>query len=140
MLIGVTERNVPEDVSSLLSSTGVNLLMSNVLRSRYSDPLEQVKAIQLLYSSHNQTQLAWTLGERDQGHLASLVDLDLVKMYELLLFTLPGTPVFNYGDEICLMDTVRTRSFGPGAVFWPTSRGSQSQYIHFIRMKDPNEN
>lgn len=36
------------------------------------------------------------------GFLASLVPAHLRRLYQLLLFTLPGTPVFNYGDEIGL--------------------------------------
>lgn len=74
--------------------------------------MEHARSIQRLYSSHIQTQLAWSLGGRSEGHLASLVGPALVKLYQLLLMTLPGTPVFNYGDEIGLMDKVRTqRSF-----------------------------
>lgn len=36
------------------------------------------------------------------GFLASVVPAPLRRLYQLLLFTLPGTPVFNYGDEIGL--------------------------------------
>lgn len=34
--------------------------------------------------------------------LTSSVPAYLLRLYQLLLFTLPGTPVFNYGDEIGL--------------------------------------
>lgn len=104
VLIGVTDRSSAEDVSSLLSSTGVDLLISRVLRPGDTDATERAQLIQHLYSSHNQTKLAWSLGGRAEGHLASLVGPALVKLYHLLLLTLPGTPVFNYGDEIGLMD------------------------------------
>ncbi|XP_042244991.1 4F2 cell-surface antigen heavy chain-like [Thunnus maccoyii] len=104
VLIGVTDRSLAEDVSSLLSSTGVDLLISRVLRPGDTDATERAQLIQHLYSSHNQTKLAWSLGGRAEGHLASLVGPALVKLYHLLLLTLPGTPVFNYGDEIGLMD------------------------------------
>ncbi|XP_044231642.1 4F2 cell-surface antigen heavy chain-like [Thunnus albacares] len=104
VLIGVTDRSSAEDVSSLLSSTGVDLLISRVLRPGDMDATERAQLIQHLYSSHNQTKLAWSLGGRAEGHLASLVGPALVKLYHLLLLTLPGTPVFNYGDEIGLMD------------------------------------
>ncbi|XP_049918253.1 solute carrier family 3 member 2b [Epinephelus moara] len=104
VLIGVTERSSAEDVSTLLSSTGVDLLISRVLRSGSPDAAEHAQSIQLLYSSHNQSKLAWSLGGRAEGHLASLVGPALVKLHQLLLLTLPGVPFINYGDEIGLMD------------------------------------
>nr|XP_019969101.1 PREDICTED: 4F2 cell-surface antigen heavy chain-like [Paralichthys olivaceus] len=104
VLIGITDRSSVEDVSSLLSSTGVDLLISRVLRPRDSDATERAQSVQHLYSSHSQMKLAWSLGGQKEGHLASLVGPALVKLYQLLLLTLPGTPVFNYGDEIGLMD------------------------------------
>nr|XP_020442037.1 4F2 cell-surface antigen heavy chain-like [Monopterus albus] len=103
VLIGVTEHSSAEDVSSLLSSSGVDLLISRVLRQD-KDATEYAQSIQLLYSSHSQTNLAWSLGGRTEGHLASLVGPTLVRLYQLLLLTLPGTPVFNYGDELGLTD------------------------------------
>ena len=36
------------------------------------------------------------------GLLTSFVPAHLLRLYHLLLFTLPGTPVFSYGDEIGL--------------------------------------
>ncbi|KAK5917329.1 hypothetical protein CgunFtcFv8_012229 [Champsocephalus gunnari] len=45
---------------------------------------------------------AW--GARRGGHLASVGGAALLRLHQLLLLTLPGTPVFNYGDEIGLMD------------------------------------
>lgn len=110
VLIGVTERSSAEDVSALLSSTGVDLLISRVLRPSNTDAMEHSQSIQLLYSSHSQNKLAWSLGGRAEGHLASLVGPALVKLHQLLLLTLPGTPIVNYGDEIGLMDEVRTSS------------------------------
>ena len=109
VLIGITDRSSDEDVSSLLSSTGVDLLISRVLRPGDPDVTERAQSVQRLYSTHSQTRLAWSLGGRTEGHLASLVGPALVKLHQLLLLTLPGTPVFNYGDEIGLMDEVRIR-------------------------------
>lgn len=108
VLIGVTDRSSAEDVSTLLSYTGVNLLISRVLHPDRADAAERAQSIQLLYLSHSQNNLAWSLGGQAEGHLASLVGPALVKLHQLLLLTLPGTPVINYGDEICLMDEVRT--------------------------------
>nr|XP_046269812.1 solute carrier family 3 member 2b [Scatophagus argus] len=104
VLIGVTDRSSAEDVSALLSSTGVDLLISRVLRPGSTDATERAQSLQLLYLSHSQTKLAWSLGGRAEGHLASLVGPALVKLHQLLLLTLPGTPIINYGDEIGLMD------------------------------------
>lgn len=108
VLIGVTDRSSAEDVSTLLSSTGVDLLISRVLHSRDTDVTELARSIQHLYSSQSQMNLAWNLGGRLEGHMASLVGPALVKLHQLLLLTLPGTPIFSYGDEIGLMDAVRT--------------------------------
>ncbi|KAF1375260.1 hypothetical protein PFLUV_G00237730 [Perca fluviatilis] len=106
VLIGVTERSAAEDVSALLSSSGVDLLVSRVLRPGNTDAEagELAQSVQLLYSSHSQSRLAWSLGGRAEGHLASLVGPALVRLHTLLLLTLPGAPVVNYGDEIGLMD------------------------------------
>ncbi|XP_037551468.1 4F2 cell-surface antigen heavy chain [Nematolebias whitei] len=104
VLIGVTKSSSAQNVSDLLSYTGVDLLISNVLTYGKNYTTNYAEAIQDLYSSHSQTKLAWSLGGRAEGHLASLVSRAQVKLHQLLLLTLPGTPVFNYGDEIGLMD------------------------------------
>ncbi|XP_060792319.1 solute carrier family 3 member 2b isoform X2 [Neoarius graeffei] len=101
VLIGVTEATSPDDVNVLLNQTGVDLLLSDVLRNKSGDAVEQV--VENLYSQ-NGIQLAWNLGHRVKGHLATMVDSMAVKLHQLLLLTLPGTPVFNYGDEIGLKD------------------------------------
>ncbi|KAK0140640.1 4F2 cell-surface antigen heavy chain [Merluccius polli] len=108
VLVGVTDRGSGPEVSALLNSSGVNLLLSDLLRSTVANATERAQSVQLLYSAHNQSQLAWNLGGRSQGHLGSLVGSAGVKVHQLLLFTLPGTPVFNYGDEIGLLDQETT--------------------------------
>lgn len=100
-------------MSSLLTSSGVDLLVSRVLRPGDVEATDLVQTVRLLYSSHSQTKLAWSLGGRAEGHLATLVGPALVKLHQMLLLTLPGTPVFNYGDEIGLVDEVRTGRCGP---------------------------
>ncbi|XP_030638338.1 solute carrier family 3 member 2b [Chanos chanos] len=108
-LIGVTEHASAPVVSDLLNSTGVNLLLSGVLRSSPSAASGSGQAIQQLYSTQDQRQLAWNFGDRVQGHLASLASSTMVKFNQLLLLTLPGIPVFNYGDEIGLEDELDTK-------------------------------
>ncbi|XP_061531361.1 amino acid transporter heavy chain SLC3A2-like isoform X2 [Phycodurus eques] len=102
LLMGVTERHAATDVSAILSSTGVDLLTSGLLLD--GDASELARSVRDLYAAHAQTRLAWNLGGRGRGHLASLVGPALVPLYQLLLFTLPGTPVLEYGDEIGLTD------------------------------------
>uniref|UniRef100_A0A8C9TMY3 Solute carrier family 3 member 2 n=1 Tax=Scleropages formosus TaxID=113540 RepID=A0A8C9TMY3_SCLFO len=104
-LIGVTEKTSATEVSTLLNTSGVDLLLSGVLEPNATGT-ERAKAIQYLYSSQNQTSLAWSVGDSTKKHLATLVGSKLVKLYQLLVFSLPGTPVFSYGDEICLEQQV----------------------------------
>lgn len=50
-----------------------------------------------------QRSVAWGLGASQQMQLSKLAtSAALVRLYQLLLFTMPGTPVFTYGDEIGL--------------------------------------
>lgn len=50
-----------------------------------------------------QRSLGWGLGAVDREQLSKQATTPaLVRLYHLLLFTLPGTPVFTYGDEIGL--------------------------------------
>lgn len=112
-LIGVADRLSTADAVNLLNSTGMNLMMPAL------DPRASGQAwasiIQMLYSSHNQTSLGWCLSRTTVGHLATQVSPKLLRLYQLLLFTLPGTPVFNYGDEIGLEDLI-----GEASVITPT--------------------
>ncbi|OCT81700.1 hypothetical protein XELAEV_18024208mg [Xenopus laevis] len=47
---------------------------------------------------------SWMVGAPQMRHLASMVNENLLRVYQLLLFTLPGTPISLYGDEIGLKD------------------------------------
>lgn len=92
---------ITDDVSHLLNRSSVDLLLTGLL-----DPLEpgvrQAAVIQTLYSDHLQTSLGWSLSGRAQGSLASRSPAVPVRLYQMLLFTLPGTPVFSAGDEVGL--------------------------------------
>ncbi|XP_050948718.1 solute carrier family 3 member 2b [Labeo rohita] len=105
VLIGVTEQSSSDDISVLLNKTGVDLLLTGALNP-LSTALDIAHTVDSLYSAYNQTRLTWNIGGRIAGHLASLVGLAKVKLSQLMLLTLPGTPVFNYGDEIGLEDGV----------------------------------
>lgn len=53
--------------------------------------------------SSQQASMAWGLGATQQDQLAKQATTQgLIRLYQLLLFTMPGTPVFTYGDEIGL--------------------------------------
>ncbi|XP_043076902.1 solute carrier family 3 member 2b [Puntigrus tetrazona] len=102
VLIGVTNQSSPDDILAVLNKTGVDLLLTSALRS--SSALDVASTVDRLHSAYGQNRLAWNIGGRIAGHLASLVGIAKVKLSQLLLLTLPGTPVFNYGDEIGLKD------------------------------------
>uniref|UniRef100_A0A8C5HVM9 4F2 cell-surface antigen heavy chain-like n=1 Tax=Gouania willdenowi TaxID=441366 RepID=A0A8C5HVM9_GOUWI len=119
-----------DHVSSLLSSSGVDLLLSPLLSSGsggFAGPAEVLDSVQTLCASHSQLNLAWSLGGAEV-HLASAVGPALVRLYQLLLLTLPGTPVFNYGDEVGLMDQVE----------WAERRSSLSFFrsVATLRVKE----
>lgn len=99
VLIGVTESSAPENVSSILSWTGVDLLVSRLLPVLGTDVADYAQAVQYMYASHSQTELAWSLVQWSPDMQA---DGDsLMKSLQLLLMTLPGTPVFTYGNQFC---------------------------------------
>lgn len=53
-----------------------------------------------------QRSLGWGLGAAKLTQLSSVAKTTpLIRLYQLLLFTMPGTPVFTYGDEIGLQVT-----------------------------------
>ncbi|XP_077587139.1 amino acid transporter heavy chain SLC3A2-like [Stigmatopora nigra] len=102
LLMVVSERESAAGVSGALASTGADLLTSDVLLD--GDAERRVRSILDLYAAQGPLRLAWNVGGRARGHLASLVGADWVALYQVLLFTLPGTPVLEYGDEIGLTD------------------------------------
>ncbi|KAK9972162.1 hypothetical protein ABG768_025488 [Culter alburnus] len=88
-----------DDISVLLNRSGVDLLLTG-----QPDPAEsgkkQAEVIQKL--GHLQMSLGWSLSGRTLGSLASRTPAVPVKLFHILLFTLPGTPVLNTGDEVGL--------------------------------------
>lgn len=53
-----------------------------------------------------QRSLGWGFGASAKDHLSALATTSgLIRLYQLLLLTVPGTPVFTYGDEIGLQAT-----------------------------------
>lgn len=62
--------------------------------------LERIKDLNILNTQ--QRHLGWGLGATKHDHLSKKAPPGLIRLYQLLLFTMPGTPVFTYGDEIGL--------------------------------------
>lgn len=58
------------------------------------------------------------------GLLTSVVPVHLLRLYQMLFFTLPGTPVFNYGDEIGLEAAL------PGQVLHAASPAQWGGCVH----------
>lgn len=94
-LIGSVGKLPVDTVSQLLESTGVDLLLTRLPDSSLSG-VQQAEDLTKLYSNHS--NLAWSLTKH-----SSILP---TRLYHMLLFTLPGTPVFNRGDEVGLKDTV----------------------------------
>ncbi|KAI4895738.1 hypothetical protein NFI96_024039 [Prochilodus magdalenae] len=92
-----------DDVSLLLNHSGVDLLLTGLPDSSQSG-VDQVQTINKLYSNHPQTSLGWSLSGRTLGPLTSRSSVVPIRLYQMLLFTLPGTPVFNNGDEVGLKE------------------------------------
>ncbi|XP_041821019.1 solute carrier family 3 member 2a [Chelmon rostratus] len=98
-LMGVVEGLSAANVSLLANTTGVDLILSDLLNSK--DGGVRIKAMDTL--SSQQASMAWGLGATQQDQLAKQATTQgLIRLYQLLLFTMPGTPVFTYGDEIGL--------------------------------------
>uniref|UniRef100_A0A3Q1GW80 Solute carrier family 3 member 2a n=1 Tax=Acanthochromis polyacanthus TaxID=80966 RepID=A0A3Q1GW80_9TELE len=65
---------------------------------------ERIKDMDDLHS--DQRSVGWGLGAAQKDQLSKLAtSWGLIRLYQLLLFTMPGTPVFTYGDEIGLEAT-----------------------------------
>ncbi|KAJ3584905.1 hypothetical protein NHX12_013628 [Muraenolepis orangiensis] len=107
-LIGVVNGEQVGQVSEILNSSSVDLLLTDLLSTNPGGE-SRAQAIDLL-APNDQRKVGWTLGaSRDARtldvHMSSeAATPELMKIYQLLLFSLPGTPVVSYGDEICLQD------------------------------------
>ncbi|KAM8898725.1 solute carrier family 3 member 2a [Spinachia spinachia] len=100
LLMGVVENMSAEAVSQMVNSSGVDLVLSNLLTSKKGG-VERITAMDTLRSQ--QMSVGWGLGAAQRDQLSKQATTSgLIRLYQLLLFTMPGTPVFTYGDEIGL--------------------------------------
>ncbi|XP_008288109.1 4F2 cell-surface antigen heavy chain [Stegastes partitus] len=98
-LMGVVEGLSAPEMSLLVNTSGVDLVLSDLL-SKNRGGVERIKDMDTLNSQ--QMSVGWGLGAAQKDHLSEVATKDLIRLYQLLLFTMPGTPVFTYGDEIGL--------------------------------------
>ncbi|MEE6528295.1 hypothetical protein FKM82_030423, partial [Ascaphus truei] len=105
VLLAATDDSRSDRVLTLLNQTEMGLLSSRYLlgndNTSVSSPGERIK--QYLEAAGDQW-INWAVGGPRVGHMASLVPEKLLRVYHLLLFTLPGTPLTLYGNEIGLKD------------------------------------
>ncbi|CAL1590089.1 unnamed protein product [Knipowitschia caucasica] len=100
LLMGVTKGVSVLEVSQLVNTSGIDLLLSDLL-SMQKTVMERLSVMESL--SALKLQLGWGLGAAQrQQLLPEPTAPGLTRLYHLLLFTMPGTPVFTYGDEIGL--------------------------------------
>ncbi|CAI9572647.1 unnamed protein product, partial [Staurois parvus] len=90
---------------TMLNDTASGMLTARYLihndNSSGSSLGERIKQYQQVTSE--QDWILWAVRPR-LGHMASAVHEKLLRVYQLLLFTLQGTPLTLYGDEIGLKD------------------------------------
>ncbi|XP_075401685.1 amino acid transporter heavy chain SLC3A2 [Tenrec ecaudatus] len=100
LLMAGTDSSDLQEILKLLNSTKDLLLASSYL----SGPSLAKENTRLRVTQYlNATGYRWCSWSVSQaGLLTSFVPDSLLRLYQLLLFTLPGTPVFSYGDEIGL--------------------------------------
>ncbi|PIO29731.1 hypothetical protein AB205_0052490 [Aquarana catesbeiana] len=94
-----------DNVLTILNDTAKGMLTARYLihkdNSSDSSLGERIKQYQQVASE--QDRILWMVRPR-LGHMASAVHENLLRVYQLLLFTLQGTPLTLYGDEIGLKD------------------------------------
>ncbi|XP_053304776.1 4F2 cell-surface antigen heavy chain [Spea bombifrons] len=104
VLLASTDEPNYNSVLNLFNETAVGLLSSryfveaNTSQGSLGDRINQY-----MMNADDQWN-SWAIGGPRVGHMASLIQEKLLHVYQLLLFTLKGTPVTQYGDEIGLKD------------------------------------
>ncbi|XP_053418214.1 4F2 cell-surface antigen heavy chain isoform X2 [Nycticebus coucang] len=102
LLIAGTDSSDLQQISSLLESNKDLLLTSSYL-SKSSFTGEHIKVLVTQYlGAIDSHWCSWSLSQA--GLMTSFLPTQLLHLYHLLFFTLPGTPIFSYGDEIGLQD------------------------------------
>ncbi|XP_077311966.1 amino acid transporter heavy chain SLC3A2-like [Lithobates pipiens] len=94
-----------DNILTILNDTASGLLTARYLinNGNFSDGSLGNRIKQYQQVSSKQDWILWAVRPR-LGHMASAVHEKLLRVYQLLLFTLKGTPLTLYGDEIGLKD------------------------------------
>ncbi|XP_036273163.1 4F2 cell-surface antigen heavy chain isoform X3 [Pipistrellus kuhlii] len=107
LLIAGTGSSNLSEIVSLLEPAAKDLLLTSSYLAAPPFTGGHVKTLVAQYLDATRGHLtndsrwsSWSLSQ--EGLLTSFVPAPLLRLYQLLLFTLPGTPVFSYGDEIGL--------------------------------------
>ncbi|XP_058925949.1 amino acid transporter heavy chain SLC3A2 [Kogia breviceps] len=100
LLIAGTDSSDLQQILSLLESTKDLLLTSSYLSTSSFTGQHMHFLVTQYLDAFGSRWCSWSLSQ--SGLLTSFVPPQLLRLYQLLLFTLPGTPVFSYGDEIGL--------------------------------------
>ncbi|NP_001233677.1 4F2 cell-surface antigen heavy chain [Cricetulus griseus] len=104
LLIAGTDSSDLQQIVTILESTSDLLLTSSYL-SNSSFTGEHTKLLVTRYLNATGSHwCSWSVSQA--GLLTASVPAQLLRLYQLMLFTLPGTPVFSYGDEIGLQEAV----------------------------------
>ncbi|KAJ7307549.1 hypothetical protein JRQ81_009574 [Phrynocephalus forsythii] len=105
------ERKDPQGIFALLNETdGADVLTSEYLAGMVKDPEEATRGnvAESLISNYIQEAgdkwSGWSVARLNVGEAASPMGEPLLRLYHMLLYTLPGTPFTDYGDEIGLRD------------------------------------
>ncbi|KAM3824984.1 amino acid transporter heavy chain SLC3A2 isoform 2-T4 [Vipera latastei] len=114
VLIATTGLRDPRGIFSLLNETsGVDVLTSQYLQELVKPDQDDTtlghtaqKLIEDYIQEAGSRWPGWSMARPDFGHLVQSVGEQLLRLHHLLLYTLPGTPFTDYGDEIGLRDTL----------------------------------
>ncbi|KAM4018088.1 amino acid transporter heavy chain SLC3A2 [Anomaloglossus baeobatrachus] len=113
LLISANE-STSDQIMSILNDTTAGILSTSYLLSKgnESDNTLGKRIRQYQESAWEENKTMWAIRPR-LGHMASVVKEKLLRVYQLLLFTLQGTPLTLYGDEIGLKDLPGQPARGP---------------------------
>ncbi|XP_075044639.1 amino acid transporter heavy chain SLC3A2 [Mixophyes fleayi] len=92
-----------DSVLTILNDTTTGMLTTRYLINNESVESLGERIKQYQQPASEQDRILWAVRPRF-GHMASVVHEKLLRVYQLLLFTLRGTPLTLYGDEIGLKD------------------------------------
>ncbi|XP_039716060.1 amino acid transporter heavy chain SLC3A2 [Pteropus medius] len=139
LLIAGTGFSTLEQILILLKFTKDLLLTSSYLSDRIFTG-EHIKSLVTQYL--NITDSHWCSWSSSQaGLLTSVVPVHLLRLYQMLFFTLPGTPVFNYGDEIGLEAALPGQPAKAPVMLWDESSlpNSPGSVLSNMTVKGQNE-